>query len=271
MQTEGQQQAVDAHNAVREDGVACRQRRVLDALARTLDVGVGLNPSLKNGEVEGVDVARLPLHPKLLSEPTGDGLRHIGLARQGGQLLFGKQACELLAPVGLPAQVHAQRVSEGELALDKAVAHLIFVVDHQQHTAREGATVVDEAAPVLSRLPEPVVASIVAEAEEDREREADELKGHQREREGLVELVAVVSKVDAQRREAHKEHQRPDLLQGRAAEIVDGEPKRGLFGLHQHQASRRPASSSRAQHLAFNPGHGGAPTADQRLPGRAVA
>ena len=153
--------------------------RELDALAGGLDGGAG-GGALGQGLVE--DVGQLAA-PQTGGQVAVDGqqqrVRHVAAAGQG----FGLVQLHP-GPGGgqgvLFAQARGQRVGEADAAAHDALLHRVGGAGGQQHRAfaRQAAALDDKLAPLLARFPPAVVADVVAETHEDRQRQAEQREGH---------------------------------------------------------------------------------------------
>ena len=113
---------------------------------------------------------------------------------------FGRQQPVQIGLGIVVAQLVAQRVGKGDLAVDHVPAAVGMQRRHQrQHLSRQRPGIDQQAAPVLARFPEPAVADAVAEAEKDRQRQP-----HQRERLQVQHFPG--KQVGPPRRGQHAEH-----------------------------------------------------------------
>jgi len=152
--------------------------------------------ALEDRYVERVD----PSLPARLDEELAHALehrvRHVLLAAEPARLLHPDDVLEHLERRRV-AQVMAKRVRVGDHQVDERRLERLDLggrlgarigvglwLDEGEDLPREAARRVDERAPQLSSLPEPVVGGVVAKAEEDAERQADE-----RERGGRQRVV----------------------------------------------------------------------------------
>ncbi|MNE44023.1 hypothetical protein D3C80_1382300 [compost metagenome] len=156
---------------MQQQGVGKRQRRRLDALAGGLRLGQAVQALLQGDGPPFADRLALRQLRALPADPPQDGVAYV-LARPLGQvghpLARGGEFVLVAQPgverMGVAAQLAQQLFAQG-------------VVADRHALAGERANLQDHPAPGLAALPPAVVAGVVAEAHEDRQRQAEQGEG----------------------------------------------------------------------------------------------
>jgi hypothetical protein len=149
-------------------------------------------------------------------------MRQVRAAPHALPFVLAHPARDLNAAVGV-AQLVFQGIGEGDRTADHALAHVARFagvgpagIDQVEALAREVAPEQDDFAPLLAAFPVAVIGGVVAEAEEDCERQSHQRERDRGERELLMPELAI-GQGDGNREQGSDRQAFPDTGEDRAA------------------------------------------------------